>query len=881
MKNIHYIPHTHWDREWYRSSDGFRLRLIYSMDKLLDILKRNPNYKFFTYDGQTSVLEDYLEIRPERREELVKYISEKRIFVGPWYIQPDLFLVSGESILRNLVIGSNIARKFGHCMEVGWIPDAFGQIQSTPQIFKELNMKAVFVWRGFNYRKTKDSIFLWEAPNGEKLLTIHFPLGYAHYRYFPEDKDQALKDMESAVSKAETRLSDGEILFMGGSDHASAREEVLDTLDHMRGHFKEKGYNIKLSNPEEFIRCVLKSQGKSNRKLEVYKGEARSADLGRIHAGISSTRIDIKNSMKDYETKLPLVVEPMGVINSIFGGNYNQAISNFFWKVLFKNQFHDSIYSSSPDTVNQRVEHRLLKLRHGINEMIWMNCRFLQDKIDFSRLSENEEPIVIFNTLPYKREDMVFINIYVKDENFSIKDMENREIEFVRLQNNEDINSEIEYYNGIQNLNDPVDMKQVQIKIKGSILLPMGYSVLKISYWENPKTPKEGDLKYANNVIENKYLRVEINEDGTLNVLNKVNNKFYENLGYFEDKGDEGDEYNYSPPKEDLVISTKGKKGKISLIESNPFFVKIEISHSIDAPYECLGSKRSSETKTFHIISEVTLESESKTIKFKTRVINNNKDHMVRVIFTDVHEDSKNLSQDHFGTIIRDNKVLDALGIENGATEVELPIYPMQGFVKLNHNEGVFAVLSKGPCEYEIYDNNKIALTILRSVGYFGKANLNSRPGRASGYKLEAPSSQLFKDVTSEYGIYFGEKCEISDISRETLKFKVDMVTRHLRDFKRNKNSNMPNQFSLIELDDRVEIMTLKKHEYGDRFILRIKNPNNFDVKNIIVNLNPLIKNAYTATLNEEEIDNLDIVDNKITIDNLTRNSFSTIILTL
>lgn len=886
MKNIHYIPHTHWDREWYRSAEGFRLRLVYAMDRLLNILDENPEYKFFTYDGQTSVLEDYLAIRPENRERLVKYISEKRILVGPWYIQPDLYLVSGESILRNLVIGSNIAKEFGNCMQVGWIPDAFGQIQSVPQIFKELGMKAVFVWRGFDHRKTNDSVFLWEAPNGEKLLTVHFPLGYAHHRYLPSDKDQAIKEVEEAVLKAEKRLSDDQILFMGGTDHAVARYDTLDILDSIRGYFEEKGYNIKLSNPELFIQDVLDHQKESGREMQTYKGEARSADLGRIHAGISSTRIDIKNAMKDYETKLPLVIEPMSVLNSLFGGSFNQAITNFFWKTLFKNQFHDSIYSSSPETVNNAVENRLLNLRHGLNELIWMNCRFLKDKVDLSGLKDGDQPVVIFNTLPYKRNDLIFINLYVKNDNFSLRDLDNNEIEFVRIENIEKINSEIEYYNGIVNLNDPSEvlegtMKQVQLKIKADILPALGYKVLKICYGESPKLVSTSDLKLdaESRVIENKYLKVSINEDGTIDVLNKQNNKLYKDLAYFEDKGDEGDEYNYSPPTKDVIITTKGAKADINLVESNPLFVKYEIIHSINAPYECIGSARSEDTKTFNIINEVTLESESKTIKFKTRIANNNKDHMVRVVFTDIYESNESLSEDHFGTIVRGNKVLNAKGIENGATEIELPIYPMQGFVKLNHNDSTFVVLSKGPCEYEIYDNKAIALTILRSVGYFGKADLNTRPGRASGYKLEAPSSQLLKEVTSEYSIYFDEKATLSDISKETLKLKVDMMTRHLKDFSRDVNDGLKGEFSLIEADNRVDIMALKKLEKGTDLVLRVKNTNDYDIENVYIKLNPMIKGVHNATLTEEKLDAVDISNGEINIAKIGKNSFMTFIL--
>lgn len=887
MKNIHYIPHTHWDREWYRSSDGFRIRLTYSFDMLLEILDRNPEYKYFTFDGQTAVIEDYLSIRPENREKISKYVKEKRLFVGPWFIQPDLFLVSGESILRNLIIGSNIAENLGHCMELGWVPDAFGQIQSTPQIFKELGMKAVFAWRGFNYRKTKDSIFLWEGPNKEKLLTIHFPLGYGHYRYLPKDNKKAYDDIKEVVEKVENRFVDEELLFMGGSDHARPQEEITEILNDVSKEFDKEGYKIKISNPEEYVKDVTNSINQSKRELEIYKGEARSADLGRIHAGITSTRIDIKNAMKDYETALPLVVEPMSVINSLFGGSYSQAITNHFWKTLFKNQFHDSIYSSGPESINISVENRLLNLRHGINEMIWLNFRFLRDKIDFSNLKENEEPIILFNTLPRKRDDLAFVNLYVKDLNFKLEDFHGNEIPFVKLENLEYINNEIEFYNGLLNLNDVAEvsentMNQVQIKLKADIIPPMGYKAIKISYGNklNDEMSTDLTLDKKSRKIENKYLIVQINDDGTLNITNKANNSIYENVLWFEEKGDDGDEYNYSPPVEDIVVSTRNKKAEIKLIEDNSLFVKYYIKHEIETPLECIDHKRSSETKTSYILTEVEIKTESKRIDFKTTIENNNKDHIIRAVFEDINESKENVSEDHFTTIVRKNIIEEAKKLEDGATELELPIYPMQGYVKLNHSKDTFAVISKGPCEYEIYDDKSIALTLLRSVGKFGKANLKIRPGRASGYRLDAKSSQLLKKVTSEYSLYIDNNCvQSSVLSSEANKLKVQIKTRHLKDFTRDINNNLSDEFSLIELDDRLEIMTLKKKESSDDLVLRIKNSNDFDLSKCKIKVNKFINKAYLSNLKEAELNELNIINNQIILDKVNRSSFITIIL--
>src|SRR5437763_136072 len=132
MLDIHVVSHTHWDREWYLTREQFRLRLVALVDRLLDLLDNEPAYKYFHLDGQTIVLEDYLEIRPEQHARLRRAIASGRILIGPWYVMPDEFLVSGESIVRNLARGHRIAREFASPMPVGYLPDVFGHVAQMP-----------------------------------------------------------------------------------------------------------------------------------------------------------------------------------------------------------------------------------------------------------------------------------------------------------------------------------------------------------------------------------------------------------------------------------------------------------------------------------------------------------------------------------------------------------------------------------------------------------------------------------------------------------------------------------------------------------------------------------------------------------------------------
>ena len=119
-KKAHVISHTHWDREWYLPYEKHHMLLIEFMDTLLDTLERDPEYKSFHLDGQTIILEDYLQVRPEKKEILTKMIKEGRIHIGPWYILQDEWLTSSEANVRNLQVGHDDAKMYGDVCKVGY-----------------------------------------------------------------------------------------------------------------------------------------------------------------------------------------------------------------------------------------------------------------------------------------------------------------------------------------------------------------------------------------------------------------------------------------------------------------------------------------------------------------------------------------------------------------------------------------------------------------------------------------------------------------------------------------------------------------------------------------------------------------------------------------
>ena len=247
------VPETHWDREWHQTFQEFRYRLVRLTDKLLDILGNIPEYKSFTFDGQTIVLEDYLEIRPEKRGDIEEHVQSGRLLVGPWYVLPDEWLVSGEALVRNLMIGHKIAGEFGAIMKAGYIPDPFGHISQLPQILQGFGIDSCFFMRGIgNEWDDMTTEFLWEAPDGTRVLAVHLMNGYCNATSLGRkslwaSEDEGV-DMEAALAKVMgekeslgRRASTKYLLLNNGCDHVEPQPELPEIIAYCNERSRLEG----------------------------------------------------------------------------------------------------------------------------------------------------------------------------------------------------------------------------------------------------------------------------------------------------------------------------------------------------------------------------------------------------------------------------------------------------------------------------------------------------------------------------------------------------------------------------------------------------------------------------------------------------------------
>src|SRR5215470_5174298 len=224
------VPHTHWDREWYQPFQAFRGRLVRLMDRLIDVLEQDPAFTHFHLDGQTIVLEDYLEVRPRRRNALRQLIRARRIGIGPWYVLPDEFLVSGESLIRNLQIGHRLAAEFHPALKIGYLPDEFGHTAQMPQILAGFGIDCAVVWRGVGADVTQ-TLFRWEGLDGTAAFTVYLPVsGYSNGRNLFEGPAALRAHVESIIAEQAPYRRIPTLLVLNGTDHQEPRPGLAPAL---------------------------------------------------------------------------------------------------------------------------------------------------------------------------------------------------------------------------------------------------------------------------------------------------------------------------------------------------------------------------------------------------------------------------------------------------------------------------------------------------------------------------------------------------------------------------------------------------------------------------------------------------------------------------
>src|SRR6202050_571069 len=352
MDHLFFVVHTHWDREWYQPFQQMRARLVAMTARMLPLVE-SGKIPHFHFDGQTIVLDDYLEIRPGNRRRLATLITAEKIAIGPWYVLADSFLVSGESLIRNLEIGGATARQFGRPLAAGYLPDQFGHIAQMPQILARFGFKTAVLWRGVP-REVDRNRFIWEGPDGSRVFTVYLPYGYSNGANLPLDSADALLHRANAIVSRERAFADGTpILVMNGTDHAPPDPRLTDRIAEAGNR---DGLSFEVGRLEDYLKRLSEAPLEG---VPLHRGELRSPSRAHLLPGVTSARTWIKQ--RDFENcaLLERYADPLAALANAHGRG--DGLSDFLelaWRTEIQNHPHDSICGCSVDQVHEDMRYR-------------------------------------------------------------------------------------------------------------------------------------------------------------------------------------------------------------------------------------------------------------------------------------------------------------------------------------------------------------------------------------------------------------------------------------------------------------------------------------------------------------------------------------------
>jgi alpha-mannosidase len=749
----HIISHTHWDREWYMPYEKHHVRLIALMDILLDTLEKDDEFHSFHLDGQTIILEDYLQVRPDNRERLTQLIQQGRIVIGPWYILQDEFLTSAEANVRNLLIGHQDARTYGPVAKLGYFPDSFGNMGQAPQLLHQAGIRNAIFGRGvkptgFNNAVTDSEAYespfsemIWRSPDGSEVIGILFANWYHNGMEIPVKEEAALSYWPEKLANVERFASTPQLLFMNGCDHQPVQTDLSAALETARKLYPD--YQFKHSSFAEYIEAV---EAAIDRPLTVIEGELRSqrTDGWNTLVNTASARVYIKQANTKGQIMLEKIAEPAAAIAAHLGRAYPHHLFTYAWKTLMQNHPHDSICGCSVDEVHAEMMTRFAKSFHVAESLAQDSLRFLADHVDTSLFSNQSAiPFLVMNYAGQARSGMVSVELEIEKRSLEgaspaviYAELEKLKIGDGFVVNDkgctleveiEDLGVKFNYTLPDDQFRKPYMARRIRITLNVDKIPGLGYRVFA---WQREPGSSRPESSVMTS-LENEYYSIIVNRNGSLTLTDKETREVYSDLCIYEDVGDIGNEYVFKQDGGIQVLTTHELEAEVRILSKTAYATVVEIIHRWEIPAEAdttlqreiatmvplseRTSDRSKGTVPLVIRTLVTVEQGVRALKVTASFDNQARDHRLRALFPADIASVVHYADSIFEIAARPNEPAPEWVNPSNAQH-------QQAFVALDDTQRGLAIANIGLNEYEVLRNgrNTIAVTLLRCVGELG-----------------------------------------------------------------------------------------------------------------------------------------------------------------
>ena len=800
MQQVAIVPHTHWDREWYAPFQTYRVQLVHLVDELLDLLEGDLRYTRFLLDGQTAVVDDYLEVRPQAAARIEALANAGRLQVGPWMILMDEFMVSGETIVRNLQLGLRRAGQIEAgiggpaAMRVGYLPDMFGHVAQMPQILTQAGLHHAVVWRGVPSVIDRTA-FDWYAPDGSAVRAEYLYGSYSNGRDITRDPANLVARARGYQSELGTaQLPGGGMLLMNGSDHLLPQPWLGEVVEAANAAQRE--FHFEVSSLGEYV-AAQPTDG-----LPAWHGELRSGARANVLMGVASNRVDVHMVCAAAERALERVAEPLCALY-LPPAQSPDALLGIAWRALVLNSAHDSSCACSHDEVVEAVRVRYQEARHVAEALTKDALVALAKTVDAPAGST-----VVVNPTSATRSGVIELPVpgtgpvhlvdVATDEavpaqviatrggegistivvgqkiRWVLEMMRGPELAGARIHRAEraelpdgtieftfhdaapgetevDLEATKEELLALGESGHTISVRQRRAPLRDVIVAAtdvpgFGWRTYRAVEGEGPGTPVRAD----GFMLRNEHLVAAI-DPATGTVTLRIDGVRIADADRLVDGGDGGDTYNYSPPGIDTLVDTPTAV-HVEVTEGGPVRARIVVTRTYEWPVAALGDERSchartEESVTTEVHTTYELRRGERFLRVEQSFDNRARDHRLRAHFPLPRAVTASHAECAFAVVER------GLHAEGGPHEFGLPTFVSRRFVDASDGEQGLAVLHDGLLEYEVVEGGKeLALTLLRATGYLSRSELSLRPNPAGPLDvLEGP--QLQGRVTVRYAL--------------------------------------------------------------------------------------------------------------------------------
>lgn len=767
-----FVPHFHWDREWYEPFQVFRHRLVAALDTVLETAEANPDFRF-TVDGQMAAIEDYLEMRPENRDRVVALVAGGQLAIGPWLILLDEFLCSGETIVRNLQMGWAAAAGLGGSMPVGYLPDMFGHVAQMPQILARAGIEHAALWRGVP-GSVEGHAFRWRAPDGSAVRTEFLFDGYDNGLDVLLVPDQIRRALHEYAEMTAERWGNDPVLAMAGTDHNAPDPQLATWL--RRASSDKRG--ITIATLDEYIRGHVRDEVSA-----VVTGELRSHVRGNILPGVLSVRLGLKQRMAVAER----TIDHAERVNALWSQRDDSPFLSLAWHKIIESSAHDSVVGSGTDETCDQVEARLAEATHA--------ARAVRD----AALAEPaalvpSDGYLVANPLPAARTALVEVDVMAPPEGtvlvataadgsahpvqlvskaptvLSDECMDATQLERVlrRIHRRELFGRLIDHYELTPGslvfhlaevpASGPFDLLILRREVaaaaaahpgewrvltleeaRATALVPVnvaasGLASFRVEASDGTAAPST-TLALATataRALSNGLVEVAIAADGTLDVTG-ADGTVLHGVGRLVDGGDRGDSYNYAPPAQDVLVSEPTEVA-VELLENGPLRSRARVTRVYEWPTGLSSERdlRSNQVVPTPVETLVEVRAGEPFVRVSTSFLNQSADHRLRFHVPLPEPAAVSASAGQFAVTER------GLTAEGGWGEYPIPTFPASSFV----SAGAANVLLDHTTEYELVgEGSELAITLLRAIGSIS-VNIHPLRDEPAASEIPAPGAQ-------------------------------------------------------------------------------------------------------------------------------------------